>query len=54
MHLVYLIIGTKPGWEGEYLCGVYTSLPLARAAVAWTLQRENPDATFYIREEVSE
>jgi len=53
MHLLYLIIGTKPGFEGEFVCGIYTSLPLARAAVAWTLQPQDPDATFYIREEVS-
>jgi hypothetical protein len=54
MHLVFLIIGSKPGFEEEFLCGVYTSLPLARAAIAWHLLREHPDATFRIQEEISE
>lgn len=54
MQTVFLIIGSKPGVEGEYLCGAFTSLALARAAVAWTLQREHPDATFRIEEGVSE
>jgi len=54
MQQVFLIIGSRPGEEGEVLCGVYTSLPLARAAIAWHFQREYPDATFRIQEETSE
>lgn len=50
MNPSYLILGSKPGLEGEHVCGCYTSLPLARAAISWFLQREEPDATFRILE----
>lgn len=46
--IVYMITGTDVNGD-TYLCGIYSSETLAKAAVAWELKRTHPNLSFDVQ-----